>query len=153
MDIDTIKKMLMEKVNFSEKPFLPKALNDERLEDAFKFPICNEEGYAPCMPAIWNSRRHGKTSEGVKVLSLRSALTAPRLYSKYLDEEALVWDADSRELFLYIPDEKCRTVAFKGGCWLCAKKLKSEYMMEFSIYDIYVELQAEIDEELKLKNE
>ena len=44
MDIDAIKKMLADKINSSVEPKLPEALNDERLEDAFKTPDCNEEG-------------------------------------------------------------------------------------------------------------
>ena len=153
MDIETIKKMFLEKVNSSVEPVLPEALNDERFEDAFKSPVCDEEGYAPSMPIVWDSNSYGQTTDGVKILSLRSARTASALYSKYLDEEALVWDAAKQELFLYVPDQKCPTVAFKGGNWLCAKKLKLSYWLELNINDVYKELQSKINEELNLKTE
>ena len=150
---ETVKKMLMDKIGSLKEPILPKALNDERLEDAFKESDCNEEGYSPIMPSIWDSTSYGQTSDGVKILSLRSARIASTLYSRYLDEMAIVWDAAEQELFLYLPDEKCPTVAFKGGRWLCAKKLKLNYWLDVSIYDVYKELQAKIKEELNLKNE
>ena len=151
MDIDTIKKMLADKINSSVEPKLPEALNDERLEDAFKTPEYNEEGYASSMPGIWDSNSYGKTPDGVKILSLRSARSASGLYSRFLDKEALVWDAAKQELFLYIPDEKCPAVAFKGGSWLCAKKLKQENL-HLNIYDVYKELQIKIKAEQGLKN-
>ena len=98
MDIDTIKKMLTDKINSSVEPKLPEALNDECLEDAFKTPEYNEEGYASSMPGIWDSNSYGKTPDGVKILSLRSARSASGLYSRFLDKEALVWDAAKQEL-------------------------------------------------------
>ena len=145
MDSDTIKSMLIDKVNSSVEPSLPEALNDERLENAFKSPECDEQGYAPSIPSIWDSNSYGQTADTVKILSLKSARSASGLYSKYLDEEALVWDAAKNELFLYVPDEKCPTVAFKGASWLCAKKLKPIYR-DLNIYDVYKELQAKIKE-------
>jgi hypothetical protein len=151
MDVDTIKKMLFEKINSSVEPNLPEALNDIRLEDAFKKPIYDGEGYAASMPVVWDSSSYGKKSDGVKILSLRSARSASGLYSKFLDEEALVWDAAKQELFLYVPDEKNPAVAFKGSSWLCAKKLKPENI-HLNLYDVYKELQIEIKAELGLKN-
>ena len=150
---ETVKKMLMDKIGSLKEPILPEALNDERLEDAFKESLCDEQGYSPNMPGVWDSSRYGKTADGVKILSLKSARSASSLYLRYLDEEALVWDAAEQELFLYVPDKKCPTVAFKGGRWLCAKKLKLSYWLDVSIYDVYKELQAKIKEELNLKNE
>lgn len=153
MDIEEIKKLMLEKMlNAAEQPIIPDALNDERLEDAFMEPEYNEDGYAASMPIIWNSSSYGQTSEGVKILSLRSARTASGLYSKYVDEYALIWDASKQELFLYVPDEKCRTVAFKGGSWLCAKKLKIQYW-DLNIYEVYKELQAKIKDELNSNND
>ena len=150
MDINSIKKIFMDNLNASAEPVIPEALNDERLENAFKQPEFDEEGYAPNIPGIWNSNSYGKTEDGVKIISLRSARSATGLYSQYLDEEALVWDSAKQELFLYIPDEKCPTVAFKGGSWLCAKKLKPKYCF-LNIYEVYRELQAKINEEINIK--
>ena len=78
---------------------IERALNDNRLEDAFKSPVCDENGYAEQMPAIWADYGYGQTKDGVKILTKRSAKTASTLYSKYLDEEALVWDSSKQELF------------------------------------------------------
>jgi hypothetical protein len=153
MNIEEIKRMMLEKIQNSTEPVLPEALNDERLEDAFKEPVYDENWYAPSMPVIWDSTRYGETTDGVKILSLKSARVASSLYSRYLDEEAIVWDAAKQELFLYIPDETCPTVAFKGGCWFCAMKPKFDYWMGLSIYDVYKEIQTKIREELDLKNE
>lgn len=147
MNIEEIKRMMLEKIQNSTEPVLPDALNDERLEDAFKEPVYDENWYAPSMPVIWDSTRYGETADGVKILSLKSARTASCLYSRYLDEEALIWDAAKQELFLYVPDEKCPNVAFKGGSWLCAKKLKIETIIEnwdLSIYDVYKEIRSKI---------
>ena len=147
-----IKKMMLEKMENSTESIMPEALNDGRLEDAFKSPECNEDGFAPSMPAIWNSCSYGQTSDGVKILSLRSASIASDLYSHYLEEESLVWDAAEQELFLYIPDEKCPAIAFKGSCWLCAKKLKMENR-NLNIYDVYKEISLKIQDEMTSKNE
>jgi hypothetical protein len=153
MNIEEIKKMMIEKVYSAEEPVAPDALNDARLEDAFKEPVYDENWYAPSMPVIWDSTRYEETTDGVKILSLKSACAASSLYSRYLDEEAIVWDAAKQELFLYIPNETCPTVAFKGGRWFCAMKLKFDYLVELSIYDVYKEIQTKIKEELELKNE
>lgn len=56
MDLEEIKKLLQEAIDSYVEPTIPEALaNDERLEDAFKEPICNEEGVATTMPSIWDS--------------------------------------------------------------------------------------------------
>ena len=149
MDSYTIKSMLTDKVNSSVESSSPEALNDERLENAFKSPECDEQGYTPNMPCVWDSKSYGQRPDGIKILSLRSASIASSLYHRYLDEEAFVWDAAKQELFLYLPDEECPTVAFKGGSWLCAKELKPMYR-DLNIYDVYNELQAKINEELNL---
>ena len=150
---ETVKKMLMDKIGSLKEPILPEALNDERLEDAFKEPECDEHDQAPLLPNIWNSNRYGKTADGVKIISLKSASSASGSYARYVDEEALVWDDVEQELFLYVPDKSCPAVALRGGRWLCAKKLKLNYWLDVSIYDVYKELQAKIKEELNLKNE
>jgi HD superfamily phosphohydrolase YqeK len=123
------------------------ALNDDRLEDAFKTPICDENGYAEQMPVVWADYGYGQTPDGVKILTKRSAKTASSLYSKYLDEEALVWDSSKQELFVYVPDAECPAVAFKGSSWLCAKKLKTEAIIEnrnLNIYEVYKEILSKI---------
>ena len=66
------------------------ALNDDRLEDAFKTPTCDENGYAEQMPVIGTYYGYGQTSDGVKILTKKSAKATSALYSKYLDEKALV---------------------------------------------------------------
>ena len=123
MNIDTFKKTLTENMNSSVELVIPKTLSDERLEDAFKHPECNAEGYAPSLPVVCDSYSYGKTDNGVKILSSKSASVASGLYSRYIDEEALLWDASQQELFIYIPDEELPTVAFKGSSWGCAKKI------------------------------
>lgn len=119
------------------------ALNDDRLEDAFKTPACDENGYAEQMPVVWADYGYGQTKDGVKILTKRSAKISSTLYSKYLDEEALVWDSSKQELFVYVPDAECPAVAFKGSSWQYAKKLKIEAVAEnwdLNIYDIYKEI-------------
>lgn len=139
---------LLEKVtNIEASSILVALLEDERLENAFKEAVCEEEGYFPNMPCIWDSSSYGVTENGVKILSLRSAHVQSSLYSRYLDEEALVWDDAEQELFLYIPDRECPTVAFKGDRWLYAKKLKFEAVIEnldLNIYDVYKEILSKI---------
>ena len=126
---------------------IEQALNEDRLEDAFKTPICDENGYAEQMPVVWADYGYGQTPDGVKILTKRSAKTASSLYSKYLDEEALVWDSLKQELFVYVPDAECPAVAFKGSSWLCAKKLKTEAVIEnrdLNIYEVYKEILSKI---------
>ena len=119
------------------------ALNDDRLEDAFKTPTCDENGYAEQMPVVWADYGYGQTKDGVKILTKKSAKAASELYSKYLDEKALVWDSSKQELFMYIPDTECPAVAFKGSCWQYAKRLKSE-CSHLNIDDIYQEIWLKI---------
>ncbi|MBQ5701698.1 MAG: HD domain-containing protein [Alistipes sp.] len=119
------------------------ALNDDRLEDAFKTPTCDENGYAEQMPVIGTCYGYSQTPDGVKILTKKSAKAASTLYSKYLNEEALVWDSSKQELFMYVPDTECPAVAFKGSCWQYAKRLKSE-CFHLNIDDIYQEIQLRI---------
>ncbi|MBR5493344.1 MAG: HD domain-containing protein [Alistipes sp.] len=132
---------------FLRSSLIEQALNEDRLEDAFKTPICDENGYAEQMPVVWADYGYGQTPDGVKILTKRSAKTASSLYSKYLDEEALVWDSLKQELFVYVPDAECPAVAFKGSSWLCAKKLKTEATIEnrdLNIYEVYKEILSKI---------
>lgn len=119
------------------------ALNDDRLEDAFKTPTCDQNGYAEQMPVIGTYYGYGQTEDCVKILTKKSAKAASALYSKYLDEKALVWDSSKQELFMYVPDTECPTVAFTGSCWQYAKRLKSEYS-HLNIDDIYKEILLKI---------
>lgn len=130
---------------------ISKVLNDGRLEDAFKTPECNENGYAPTIPCFLDSNSFEVKDDDVKILSLNNVRSVD-VYSRYLDEYALVWDASKQELFLYIPDIKCPAVAFKGGNWVCAKRLKSEYS-NLNIYDVYKEIQSKIKNELDSKKD
>lgn len=145
MDINEMKKLMQELVASSSEPKIPDVLNDERLEDAWKTPQCDAEGYAETLPCVWDSSSYGLTDEGVKILSLKSARTASNLYSRYLDEAAIVWDAAKQELFLYYPDPKYPAVAFKGGNWLCAKRLKMQYCY-MTLHDVCVDLNAKLKE-------
>lgn len=132
---------------FLRSSLIEQALNEDRLEDAFKTPICDENGYAELMPVVWADYGYGQTPDGVKILTKRSAKTASSLYSKYLDEEALVWDSLKQELFVYVPDAECPAVAFKGSSWLCAKKIKTESIIEnrdLNIYEVYKEILSKI---------
>jgi hypothetical protein len=132
---------------FLRSSLIEQALNEDRLEDAFKTPICDENGYAELMPVVWVDYGYGQTPDGVKILTKRSAKTASSLYSKYLDEEALVWDSSKQELFVYVPDAECPAVAFKGSSWQCAKKLKNEAIIEnrdLNIYEVYKEILSKI---------
>lgn len=119
------------------------ALNDDRLEDAFKTPMCDDNGYAEQMPVIGVDYGYGQTQDGTKILTKRSAKIASTLYSKYLDEEALVWDSAKQELFVCVPDSECPAVAFKGSSWHCAKRLKSEYS-HLNIYEVYKDILSKI---------
>ena len=120
-----------------------KLLDDVRLEDAFKPSKCDENGYANQMPVIHSNYGYGLTPDGVKIITKKSAIIATNLYSRYLDEEALVWDSAKEELFVYIPDVECPNIAFKGSNWQYAKKLKSEYS-DLSIYEVYKEIISKI---------
>lgn len=121
----------------TSKPYF--LLNDHRLENAFKQPVADAEGYCESIPVVDLYYKYSVTEAGIKTLSLMSAMISSSLYSKYLDEEALVWDSIKQELFHYIPDERCPKIAFKGSGWQYAMKLKREYSY-MDLCDIYKEL-------------
>ena len=102
----------------------PVFAHEDLLEDAFKTPVVDEEGRSESLPTIWNDYSYGETEEGILIITNKSAKIASTLYSRYLDEEALVWDANKQRLLLYIPDPQNPKMAFKGSGWTCAKKLK-----------------------------
>ena len=108
------------------------------LEDAFKTPIVDEEGRSESLPTIWNDYSYRETEEGILIITNKSAKIASTLYSKYLDEKALVWDATKQRLLLYIPDPQNPKMAFKGSGWSCAKKLKS-HNGPLDLADVYLE--------------
>ena len=118
-------------------PECPKFFEDERLQDAFKTPICNEEGYSESIPAIWNEYGYGRYEDGTLIITLRSASINSNLYSRFLDEEALVWDSNKERLLLYIPDPDEPRMAFKGSSWQFAKRLKPEYEDYITLRDVY----------------
>ena len=107
------------------------------LEDAFKTPIVDEEGRSESLPTIWNDYSYGETEEGILIITNKSAKIASTLYSRYLDEEALVWDANKQRLLLYIPDPQNPKMAFKGSGWTCAKKLKDNNGI-LDLADVYM---------------
>ena len=102
----------------------PVFAHEDLLEDAFKTPVVDEEGRSESLPTIWNDYSYGETEEGILIITNKSAKIASTLYPRYLDEEALVWDANKQRLLLYIPDPQNPKMAFKGSGWTCAKKLK-----------------------------
>ena len=130
---------LKEIVSNAQEPICPDVLLDERLEDAFKISETDEEGYSEEVPIIWQDYGYGKMEDGTLVIMRRSASFVSRLYTKYLDEEALVWDQYKERLLLYLPDENEPRMGFKGSTWWFAKKLKPEYELTCSLRDIYKE--------------
>ena len=131
----------------------PVFLCDDRLEDAWKAPECDEEGYSESIPAIYNDYSYGKDDNGIMILSLKSATLETRLYSKYLDEEALVWDSLKERLLLYVPNPKEPRIAFKGSRWLFAKRLKQEYKDLITLRDVYYEIMEEKQQDTSWLNE
>ena len=138
-DKDKILKQLQEVAKNANPTEYPSILNDERLEDAFKEPIADENGCCESIPAIWNDYGYGKYDDGVLFITLKSATIKSDLYSKYLDSEALVWDSVNERLLLYLPDPKEPRMAFKGSRWQFAKRLKPEYDDYITLRDVYYE--------------
>lgn len=120
-------------------PELPAALSDDRLEPAFKTPAKNEEGCSDPVPIIWNVDKYGKLPNGVLMLDSSCATAGSQLYSHYLDEPALVWDAACNQLYLYRPRPDSPKLAFKGGRWTWSGKLKPEFA-GLSLEEVYLEL-------------
>ena len=139
LDRDKLLKQFEEMITNAKEPTTPDFLNDDRLEDAFLTPETDNEGYSPEIPAIWNDYGYGKYPDGVLFITLKSASIKSSLYSKYLDEEALVWDSIKERLLLYVPDPEEPRMAFKGSAWQFAKRLKPEYDEFMSLRDIYEE--------------
>ena len=139
IDKEELLKQLREMAQNAKTPECPKFFEDERLEDAFKTPVCNEEGYSEPLPTIYNDYGYGKDKDGVLILTSRSASMVTSLYTKYLDEAALVWDSSRERLLLYVPDPQQPKVAFKGSSWQFAKRLKPESVFFYTLKDIYLE--------------
>lgn len=142
IDKEELLKQLQEMAQNAKAPECPKFFEDERLEDAFKAPVCNEEGYSECIPAIWNDYGYGKYEDGTLFITRKSASIGSNLYSKYLDDEALVWDSFKERLLLYIPDPEEPRMAFKGSAWQFAKRLKPEYEDYITLRDVYYEINS-----------
>ena len=142
MDFDEVKRELLEAIKKNYQPF---ALldDDPRLEDAFKHPICDEQECADKLPIISKHYTYGELPEGIKILSCKSAKISSCRYTRYIDEEALVWDSTQKELFLYIPNIEHPRVAFKGSCWIESWKLKEEYQ-HLNLHNIYMEVIASL---------
>jgi hypothetical protein len=137
MAIESLKKEFLAIIEANKEcPLYPAVLDSSFLEDAFKVPVCDEQGYSESLPAITSHYRHGETPDGIKILSSRSAIIASSLYTRYLDEEALVWDQAKGELYLYVPDSQCPRIAFKSMSWTCARRLTSEFR-HIDLRDIY----------------
>lgn len=139
IDKETIVKQLQEMVNNAKEPECPAILQDERLEDAFKISETDEEGYSEEIPIIWKDYGYGKMENGIFVIMKRSSDFTSRLYYKYLDEKALIWDQYKERLLLYLPDKEEPRMGFKGSTWWYAKKLKPEYESTCTLEEIYLE--------------
>ena len=139
IDKEKLLKQFQEMVMNAKAPECPPIFNDESLEDAFKEPVTDENGYAEPLPAIYNEYGYGKYHDGIMFLTLKSASLETNLYSKYLDEKALVWDSSKERLFLYLPDPEKPRIAFKGSSWQFAKRLKPEYEDYITLSDVYYE--------------
>ena len=124
----------------------PDAMNDSRLEDAFKSPDCS---VCEKLPTIWKDYGYEQTADGVKVISANSATELSDCYHHYLDEESIVWDSDKKELFLYSHDLESPGLAFRGASWTCAKKLKDEYC-HLNLHDVYKEIKKSIEDAAKI---
>lgn len=140
IDKDKMKKEFLEMTKDAKEPVCPEFFNDERLEDAFKKPVTDENCECESIPVIWNDYGYGKDDDGVLYINSKSAPIKSNLYSKYLDEKALVWDSINKRLLLYIPDSENPQIAFKGSNWQYAKRLKPEYEDYINLRDVYYEL-------------
>lgn len=138
IDKEIFIKQLQELVKNAKVPECPAVLLDERLEDAFKISETDEEGYSEEIPIVWSDYAYGKMDNGILVIVRRSARFLSRLYTKYLDEKALIWDQYKERLLLYLPDEEEQKMGFKGSTWWFAKKLKPEYEGTCTLEDIYL---------------
>ena len=140
IDKDNILRQLQEMAQNAKAPECPAFLKDERLEDAFKEPVADENGECEPFPTIWNDYGYGQDDDEVLFITSKSAPIRSNLYSKYLDEKALVWDSNKERLLLYVPDVNQPKVAFKGSCWQFAKRLKPEYEDFITLRDVYYEI-------------
>ena len=142
MDIgkDEMLKQLQEMAQNANVPECPKFFKDEMLEDAFMEPVTNENGECEPLPAIWNDYGYGESDDGVLFITPKSVSITSNLYSKYLDEKALVWDSNSERLLLYVPDDNQPRMAFEGSSWLFAKRLKPEYEDYITLKDVYYKI-------------
>ena len=132
-------KQLQEMAKNAKALDCPAILQDERLEDAFKTPPVDDEGYSEEIPIIWQDYDYGKMDNGILTIVRRSATFSSRLYTKCLDEKAHVWDQYKERLLLYLPDEEDPRMGFKGSTWWFAKKIKPEYKTTCTLEEIYQE--------------
>ena len=130
---------LKEAATNAQEPVCPEVLLDERLEDAFKISSVDEEGYSEEIPIVWQDYSYGKLPNDILVIMRRSSTFSSRLYTKYLDEKALIWDQYKERLLLYLPDGEDPRMGFKGSTWWFAKKLKAEYEPTYTLEQIYLD--------------
>lgn len=140
IDKEKMRKQFIELVKNAKPIECPEFLKDVRLEDAFKEPVTDEDGYSEPIPAIFNDYHYTKDEDDVLFITLKSALIKSDLYSRYLDEEALVWDSNKERLLLYVPDPSEPRMAFKGPSWQFAKRLKPEFEDYITLRDVYYEM-------------
>ena len=127
--INQLKEQLIAKMETAPRPTYPDDfMNDPRLEEAFKEPETDENGYSDSLPSIWFSTLPEMEEAEILYITPDLAMTESNLYSQYLDEKAIIWDAIRKEYFFYKPNPGHPQMAFKGemGAWI-AKKLKPEY--------------------------
>ena len=136
---EEIIRQLREMVENAKTPICPPVLEDERLEDAFKISETDEEGDSDESPIVWRDYSYGEMENGILVIMKCCVDFSSRLYTKFLDEKALIWDQYKERLLMYLPDEEEPRMGFKGSTWCFAKKLKPEYESTCTLEDIYLD--------------
>ncbi len=148
MENDEVRQMLrqiMESAAAAPPPTCPDILmEDTRLEDAFKKPIADKNGYCCPLPAIWYAAFPEAEDDGISIITSAHAGVVSNLYSRYLDEESIIWDAGREKLYLYKPNPQHPRLAFKSGMGvLFAKKLRPEFA-DLSLKDVYLQMRRVI---------
>lgn len=143
MDIEKIKAEFLEMVKEqSQRPTLLQEIAScptfAKLESSFKSPEMDENGYANrILPAVWDSV--SLKEDGCTIDNGQLGVSS-RLYSQYVDEPSLLVDECHHRLLLFVPDEKISAVAFKGGCWSEALKLKASAAETMTLIEAFEKL-------------
>ena len=151
--LNQILEQAKERLVNAKPPTLPAIfMEDSRLEDAFKVSEMDEKGYSESIPSVLYSTLSPIEEGEFLYITSKVAMIESRLYSRYLDEEAIIWDGGREELYFYKPNPEQPKLAFTSGqgVWF-AKKLKAEYADQ-SLEDIYKELRFKIQLTLMMSN-